>query len=95
MVSNLEAAKAAMQALNQVQSPVSTSTTVPRQRMDEISKMIKEERIKQNLTQTDLAKKSGYSQGTITRAENNLWISIYCLTSIFEALGKKIQLIDK
>lgn len=95
MVSNLEAAKVAMQALNQVQSPVSASTTIPRQRMDEISKMIKEERMKQNMTQTDLAKKSGYSQGTITRAENNLWISIYCLVSIFEALGKKIELKNK
>ena len=95
MVSNLEAAKVAMQALNQVQIPVSTSTTVPRQSMDEISTMIRSERIKQGMTQVELAKKSGYSQGTIVRAEKNLWISIYCLVSIFEALGKKIQLIDK
>ena len=63
--------------------------------MDELSKIIKAERVKQGLTQKQLARLSGYSQGTITRAETKCWISMYCLLSIFEALRKKIQLIDK
>ena len=99
--SNLEMAKAALKAANmlanqiQIQQPVSTSTSPQRIQMDGISQMIKAERLKQGMTQKDLGKKAGYSQGTITRSENNLWISLYCMISIFEALGKKIQLINK
>ena len=64
-------------------------------RMGEISAMMRVERIKQDLTQGDLSRRIGLNEGTINRAENGNWISLPCLISIFEALGKKIQLIDK
>ena len=64
-------------------------------RMGEISAMMRVERIKQGLTQGDLSRKIGLNEGTINRAENGNWISLPCLISIFEALGKKIQLTDK
>jgi DNA-binding XRE family transcriptional regulator len=59
----------------------------------ELCKLLKKERVTQGMTQRDLAKKSGMSQGTITRAEVHGWISITCLLTIAEALGKKITLI--
>ena len=108
MGSNLDSAIAAMEAVNQnknnIVNPIrqayypngnAPAISIQRQRMEELSKMIKAERVKQGLTQKQLAGLSGYSQGTITRAETKCWISMYCLLSIFEALGKKIQLIDK
>ena len=108
MGSNLDSAIAAMEAVNQnknnIVNPIrqayypngnAPAISIQRQRMEELSKMIKSERAKQGLTQKQLAGLSGYSQGTITRAETKCWISMYCLLSIFEALGKKIQLIDK
>jgi len=64
-------------------------------RMGEISVMMRVERIKQGLTQGDLSRMIGLNEGTINRAENGHWISLPYLIIIFEALGKKIQLIDK
>lgn len=98
-MSNLDNAIAALKAANMIvsQNQQSNSVQANQQRnyMQDLSKTIKEERLKQGLTQCDLAKMAGYSQGTIARAETNLWISIFCLVSIFEALGKKILLINK
>lgn len=98
-MSNLNNAIAALKAANMVmtqnQQPVVAQVNQQRTYMQDLSKTIKEERLKQGLTQNDLAKMAGYSQGTIARAETNLWISIFCLVSIFEALGKKILLINK
>lgn len=53
---------------------------------------IKKERLAQGMTQRELATKSGMSQGTITRAERHLYISMWCLMRIVAALGKSITL---
>ena len=100
-MSNLTKAKAAMEAANNPGfayapfSSIQSGLTPSRKNMQDICKEIKAERKRQGMSQRALAAKSGYSQGTITRAETKCWISMYCLLSIFEALGKKIQLIDK
>lgn len=57
--------------------------------LDAIKREIKNERVKQKLTQRDLAAKCGMSQGTITRAERHGWISINCLLRISASLGMK------
>lgn len=51
---------------------------------------IKQERKSQKLTQRQLATMAGMSQGSITRAENNGWISLDCLLRISNALGKAL-----
>lgn len=56
----------------------------------EICRFIKTERKVQGLSQRELAKKSYCSQGTIGRAEKNLWVSLDRLLNIINALGKKI-----
>ena len=63
--------------------------------MEKIQKQIKEKRLTLGMTQKELAKKSGFSQGTITRAENNGWISIGCLLAIANGLGEEIALVSK
>lgn len=72
-------------------NPVSASNQ-RQSAFDLLATTIKTERKAKGWTQRDLASKCGYSQGTITRAENNMWISLTCLTSIANALGKKINL---
>jgi DNA-binding XRE family transcriptional regulator len=63
-----------------------------RQNMKRIQASLKVERIAQNMTQRDLAVKADMSQGSITRAEKNGWISITTLLRIANALGKEIIL---
>ena len=60
-----------------------------------LCEMIKTERKKKGWSQRQLARESGYSQGTITRAEKYGDISFFCLMSLIEALDKKIILTDK
>lgn len=68
------------------------SMTPARQMIYDLAMMIKQERIKQGMTQRDLARKSGFSQGTITRLETRMWVSMNCIINIINALGKKITL---
>lgn len=56
-----------------------------------MQKMIKAERKKQGMTQKELARKTGFSQGTITRAEKHGWISLDCLLRLAAGLGKTIN----
>lgn len=60
--------------------------------MQKIQDSIKAERINQQLTQRELASKSGRSQGTITRIERHGWTSIWTLLKVVEALGKELIL---
>lgn len=58
---------------------------------DELKDTIKQRRKALNYTQRDLAIKCGYSQGTITRAEKNIFnISLKALLSISAALEEKL-----
>ena len=59
---------------------------------EKLQVVIKSERIAQGLTQRQLATKCNLSQGTITRAERNGWISFSCLLRIANGLGKEIIL---
>lgn len=59
---------------------------------DKLQASIKSERLAQGLTQRQLAVKCNMSQGTITRAERNGWISFSCLLRIAQGLGKEISL---
>lgn len=59
---------------------------------ENLRKMIREERKKQGLSQRALALKAGISQGTITRAETRLWVSLGGLLKIITALDKTITL---
>jgi lambda repressor-like predicted transcriptional regulator len=98
-MSNLTKAKAAMEAANNSSfaynpfSSIQSGLTPSRTNMQDICKEIKAERKRQGMSQRALAAKSGYSQGTITRAETRMWISMNCLFAIANGLGKKISLI--
>ena len=59
---------------------------------DKLRASIKSERLAQGLTQRQLAAKCNLSQGTITRAERNGWISFSCLLRIANGLRKEIIL---
>ncbi|MFH0767708.1 MAG: helix-turn-helix transcriptional regulator [Bacillota bacterium] len=99
-MSNLAAAAAALEEKNQmstgVNAPPVNSTqnkqSIYKNNMDEIQASIKKERNQQGLTQRQLAKKAGMSQGTITRAECHGWVSIWTMLRIINALGKKLIL---
>ena len=57
-----------------------------------LAEEIMKERKAQNLSQRALARKANISQGTITRAETRLQVSLGTLERIVEALGKKLSL---
>ena len=57
-----------------------------------LAKEIKAERLKQGLTQRQLAHMSNYSQGTITRLETRMWTSMICIIRVAQALNKKLTL---
>lgn len=58
-----------------------------------IGRMIKDARLKKNLTQKELALKVGSKQPSISRVENgNLLPTITFLTKVAEALDTKLQL---
>ena len=100
-MSNLQAAIAALKNNNN-QTASTSSPTNPyqpnptvsptRANMLKIQASIKAERNNQGLTQRELAYKAGMSQGTITRAERNGWVSITCILRIANALGKELIL---
>lgn len=68
------------------------NTNVARAMMSTIMQDIKEERLRQGLTQRQLAQKAGMSQATITRAEKNAWVSIWAILRIAAALGKSLKI---
>lgn len=63
--------------------------------MKKLQEQIKAERNTLGWTQKKLAYECGFSQGTITRAERNGWISIGCLLAITRALGKELTIASK
>ncbi len=63
-----------------------------KQNMGKIQASLKAERVAKGLTQRELAVIANMSQGSITRAEKNGWISITTLLRIANALGKEITL---
>lgn len=69
--------------------------TPQRQMIYELAILIKKERINQKMSQRQLATLSGYSQGTITRLETRMWVSMNCVIAIALALGKKLSLTNK
>ncbi len=79
----------AEQNLQTVQQPQRSQITINK---DKLQSSIKSERLSQGLTQRQLAARCNLSQGTITRAERNGWISFSCLLRIASGLGKEITL---
>src|ERR1035437_5485987 len=87
-MSNLAAAAAALKNKPQPTASQNNSSNIPsnpqpisrwdkqRKLMLTLQEAIKAERKAQGLTQRQLARKSGMSQGTITRAECHGWVSI-------------------
>lgn len=57
-----------------------------------IGELLKAERQKQNLTQKQLAEKSGISFVSINRIENGSNPRLSVITKIFEAMGKTLQI---
>ncbi len=62
---------------------------------ESIQEQTKEKRLKQGLTQRELAKKANLSQGTITRAERNGCVSLDAYIRISIALEKPIIINNK
>ena len=57
-----------------------------------IGELLKAERQKQNLTQKQLAEKSGISFVSISRSENGTQPRLSIITKIFDAMGKTLQI---
>ncbi len=57
-----------------------------------IGELLKAERQKQNLTQKQLAEKSGISFVSISRFENGTQPRLSIITKIFDAMGKRLQI---
>jgi DNA-binding XRE family transcriptional regulator len=98
-MSNLTMAAVALQQkpttrVNAQQPPIFTGYKKPGNNlMQLLQKAIIAERKSQGLTQRQLAYKAGISQGTITRAEQHGYVSIWMMLRIIDALGKTIQIV--
>ena len=57
-----------------------------------IGELLKAERQKLNLTQKQLAEKSGISFVSISRFENGTQPRLSIITKIFDAMGKRLQI---
>lgn len=57
-----------------------------------IGQLLKENRIKLNLTQKQLAQKSGISYVSINRIENGKNPRLSVVSKLFEAMGKTLQI---
>lgn len=57
-----------------------------------IGQLLKENRIKLNLTQKQLAQKSGISYVSINRIENGKNPRLSVVNKLFEAMGKTLQI---
>ena len=57
-----------------------------------IGQLLKENRIKLNLTQKQLAEKSGISYVSINRIENGKNPRLSVISKLFEAMGKTLQI---
>lgn len=67
-------------------------TEAARDNMDKVKAQIKSKRKALKWSQETLGKKTGLSQGTITRAERHGWISLYALLKISAALGEEMSI---
>lgn len=67
---------------------------ISRKVCDSLGKSIKDERMKNLLSQRELAEKSGFSQTTIARVENGATQNIHPYIIILATLNKKITLTD-
>ena len=102
-MSNLTKALKAIQIVAQPASPPGAPTisqynqgkqtgNATRSNLETICLEIKAERKRLGWSQRKLAIESGYSQGTITRLETRMWISMGCLFAVVNGLGKKLTL---
>lgn len=78
--------------VNNAKTPYPTPNNPYQQNINDIAAFIKAERNRLGWSQRDLARKANYSQGTITRLESRMWVSLTCLVQVANALGKKITL---
>ena len=95
----------AIEALKELEIPIPTTPepTVTQQTQnpatsirgmsDNIQNNIRTYRKQQGLTQKELGRKCNLSQGTITRAERHMYISLWCLLRIAEGLGKRVDIV--
>ena len=72
-------------------TPAPTNTTNTPDNWEILQSELRSLRHQSGMTQRQLAHKVGCSQGTITRAENNGWISLGTLIRIAEGLGCKVH----
>lgn len=61
-----------------------------KQNTEELAQSLKHERMKQGLTQRQLAAEAGVSQGSITRLESGLFTSLWMMMRVSSALGKTV-----
>lgn len=72
-------------------TPAPTNTTNTPNNWEILQSELRSLRHQSGMTQRQLAHKVGCSQGTITRAENNGWISLGTLIRIAKGLGCKVH----
>ena len=73
-------------------SPAAQLGTLTRGNLTKLMNEIKTERMKQGLTQRQLASMASMSQGSVTRIERHGYMSVWALLKITNALGKEIIL---
>lgn len=78
---------AANNAANVYQPPINRNAT-----MAIFQDAIKAKRKAKTMTQRELARKAGMSQGTVTRAEVHGWVSIWTMLRLLDALDAKITI---
>lgn len=72
-------------------TPTPTQTAYTPNNWEILQSELRAIRHSSGMTQRQLARKVGCSQGTITRAENHGWISLGTLIRIAEGLGCKVH----
>lgn len=72
-------------------TPTPTKTAYTPNNWEILQSELRTIRHSSGMTQRQLARKVGCSQGTITRAENHGWISLGTLIRIAEGLGCKVH----
>lgn len=72
-------------------TPTPTQTAYTPNNWEILQSELRTIRHSSGMTQRQLARKVGCSQGTITRAENHGWISLGTLIRIAEGLGCKVH----
>lgn len=77
--------------VNVAPTPAPTNTAYTPNNWEILQSELRSIRNQSGMTQRQLARKVGCSQGTITRAENHGWISLGTLIQIAEGLGCKVH----